>query len=436
MDSSDLVYRTIGDVLEQKKATVSAQGTAGGSGNGQQKTKDKTNESSGDPSTDLSSTIAILKQTPEPLRVPSPQETQGLDAKEVMDQLIATLKYEHIAAVREGGEQSTIAQQIEKSLKTAYTHRASMVLIRPALAFLRSSYPSPALQEEAPLEWKNMLTENAFRSIPVTSDFVTGKSLYADSTLRVQSQIDKLFWHNVNRIKLNGAGDTNYVLIKDDIGNWTVKNYSANPRDIINSATNLAMFGFGGGATNFLDRSQLGTSQPGGDTGNQPGQVIPNTAEQNPSLLERQFDRFDKLYQEQTNKDLEAAESLTNSLGGNIKAAWQKEPLMKEAITSLSSIVDTAQEKHLDNLEPSRHNTEEKAQEMLNRLRAVKSFHREIELGILEKQQDLGAETTQKALTLLTGEVQKRLLAFIKQRQETVKTFEVQISVLNDSVTK
>lgn len=109
---------------------------------------------------------------------------------------------------------------------------------------------------------------------------------------------------------------------------------------------------------------------------------------------------------------------------------------MKEAITSLSSIVDTAQEKHLDNLEPSRHNTEEKAQEMLNRLRAVKSFHREIELGILEKQQDLEAETTQKALVLMTGEVQKRLLAFIKQRQETLKTFEVQISVLNDSVTK
>ena len=436
LDSSDLVYRTIGDVLEQKKAMVSAQGTAGSSGNAQQKTKNKTNESSGDPSTDLSSTIATLQQTPEPLRVPSPQETQGLDAKEVMDQLIATLKYEHIAAVREGGEQSTIAQQIEKSLKTAYTHRASMVLIRPALAFLRSSYPSPALQEEAPLEWKNMLTENAFRSIPFTSNFVTGKSLYADSTLRVQSQIDKLFWHNVNRIKLNGAGDTNYVLIKDDIGNWTVKNYSANPRDIINSATNLAMFGFGGSATNFLDRSQPGAPQPGGDTGNQSGQVIPNTADQNPSLLERQFNRFDKLYQEQTDKDLEAAESLTNSLGGNIKAAWQKEPLMKEAITSLSSIVDTAQEKHLDNLEPSRHNTEEKAQEMLNRLRAVKSFHREIELGILEKQQDLGAETTQKALTLLTGEVQKRLLAFIKQRQETVKTFEVQISVLNDSVTK
>jgi hypothetical protein len=42
-----------------------------------------------------------------------------------------------------------------------------------------------------------------------------------------------------------GGGNTNYVIAKDDIGNWYVKNYSADPKDVIHSAQGLALFAVG-----------------------------------------------------------------------------------------------------------------------------------------------------------------------------------------------
>ena len=158
-----------------------------------------------------------MKSRPQPLQLPTPVEIENLNAKEVMDQLLATLKYEHVLAVREGGKGSAFAAHIEQAMKVAYDHRAGMVHIRPALAFLRSSYPATALQEEAPLKRKNMLFENAWKAMPIFGDVISSAK---DSNHKIQAQIDKQFWHNVNTIRLNGGGDTNYVVMKDDIGNW------------------------------------------------------------------------------------------------------------------------------------------------------------------------------------------------------------------------
>lgn len=60
------------------------------------------------------------------------------------------------------------------------------------------------------------------------------------------SEIDKQYWQTVNSVKVNGAGRTNYVVTKDDIGNWYVKGYSADPQDIIKGAQSLALFSMGG----------------------------------------------------------------------------------------------------------------------------------------------------------------------------------------------
>ena len=42
----------------------------------------------------------------------------------------------------------------------------------------------------------------------------------------ILGEIDKQFWQNINRVRVAGAGATNYVVAKDDIGNWYVKRYS------------------------------------------------------------------------------------------------------------------------------------------------------------------------------------------------------------------
>ncbi len=449
LTSSDQIYSEMVKILERKKAE-DLQSVA-------QK------PSSTDPpakNTKFDTTIRIVGSKPEPLRVPSPSEIQGLDSKEVMDQLIATLKYEYIAAVREGGEDSPISTQIKNSIGTAYAQRAAMVQIRPAFAFLRSSYPSTALQDDASLEWENMLTQNAFRSTPLSTNPLSGSPWFSDPRHKIQSQIDKQFWHSVNRIRLNGAGNTNYVLMKDDIGNWTVKNYSANPEDIIRSTTNLAMFGLGSGVgRNLVGLNQLRTVTPNQEgQGNIPA-AVPTTAAPNnvatedssnpqtedSSLLGRQFDKFEKLYQEQTNTDLVAADTLTKELGSNIKGIWKNNSEVNTRANNLPAMIDEINAKHLTSLQNMPTETKAREKEILNRITAVKKFHREAELRILDKQPAAGAEDSEEtknhaayktALKLMTGQVQKELLGFISTRQQTVGKFKTQATVLHDSVTK
>ena len=40
---------------------------------------------------------------------------------------------------------------------------------------------------------------------------------------------------------MTGGGSTNYVVAKDDIGNWSVKEVATDPEDIIKGAKSLAL---------------------------------------------------------------------------------------------------------------------------------------------------------------------------------------------------
>ncbi|GJL50686.1 MAG: hypothetical protein NPIRA01_19130 [Nitrospirales bacterium] len=442
LTSTDMVYTEIAEFLESQKNASNIKERA--TKENQSEVGKKSLESGKQKA--LTMTIEIVKSKPEPLQVLSPAAMQNLDAKEVMDQLITTLKYKHIAAVHDGGKGSAMAKHIKESWDVAKKHRANMVHIRPALAYLRSSYPSTALQGEAPLEWQNMLTANAHRSIPLNSNPRNGKpwSWDRDPRLEIQSQIDKQFWHSVNRIRLHGAGLTNYVLMKDDIGNWTVKNYSSDSRDIIRSARNLALFGYGAGAgRNLLTPARLrvlDSEQPLADQLDDAASV--DADNEDTSLLSRQFEKFEKLYAEQTDTDLKAAESLNKELSGNIKEVWSKESALNDVVIDLSTILGFAEETHIAPVKLSRSSTEEKEKEIINRVEAVKKFHREAELKILEKRQELmnnnenkkTRETYEQAISLMTGHVQQTLLDYIGKRQKTINTFRTQATVLHDSV--
>src|SRR5204863_4745278 len=80
----------------------------------------------------------------------------------------------------------------------------------------------------------------------------------------INNTIDKQFWQSVNQVRVAGAGNTNYAIAKDDVGNWYVKDYGSDPKDIINSAKNLAMFSAGPAlGANFLARGgDRDTRQP------------------------------------------------------------------------------------------------------------------------------------------------------------------------------
>lgn len=444
LTSTDMIYAEIVEFLESEENASKSNSKDGATKRTQNEIGKKIPEN--DKQKALAITIDIVKSKPEPLQVLYPAAMKNLDAKEVMDQLITTLKYKHIAAVHDGGKNSAMAQQIKESWEVAKKHRANLIHIRPALAYLRSSYPSTALQGEAPLEWQNMLTANAYRSIPFFSNPKNGKSWSwdRDPRLEIQSQIDKQFWHSVNRIRLNGAGLTNYVLMKDDIGNWTVKNYSSDSRDIIRSARNLALFGYGAGVgTNLLTPSRLRALDSEQPLADQLNDVAGDDADnEDTSLLSWQFEKFEKLYAEQTDTDLTASESLNKELSGNIKGVWSKESALNDVVIELSTILGLAEETHLASVKPSRSSIEEKEKEIINRVAAVKKFHREAELKILEKRQELmnndenkkTREAYEQAITLMTGHVQQALLDYIEKRQKAIDTFRTQATVLHDSV--
>ncbi|RDH86511.1 MAG: hypothetical protein DIZ77_04150 [endosymbiont of Seepiophila jonesi] len=183
---------------------------------------------------------------------------EGKNQREVLDDLIAFLRYDLVLATRDGGDTGRTGQ-IEKALKLALEHRASMIHIRPPSAYLRSSFAATGQQDESRIRWKNMLDERGFKaSLP----FGVGEKLVNKDDkdrIPILESIDKQYWQNINSVRVSGGGDTNYAIAKDDIGNWYVKSFSADPTPIIRGAQRIALFAAGGDSVNLLSR--LGRQQ-------------------------------------------------------------------------------------------------------------------------------------------------------------------------------
>src|SRR3970282_1141653 len=122
----------------------------------------------------------------------------------------------------------------------ALEQRSRLVQIRPAAAFLRNSNPVTSLQRESAATWRNMLSRHALRQFGIP-----GPGEDPDPRRAVQ-EFDKQFWQNVNTVRVAGAGRTNYVVTKDDVGNWYVKNFSSDPEAITKAPKALALHAAGG----------------------------------------------------------------------------------------------------------------------------------------------------------------------------------------------
>jgi hypothetical protein len=266
----------------------------------------------------LAATVARLYTTEAPpLAVPTAYQStnsSSASAKDVFDVMVSTLRYDHVAAVARYGSEHAIVKQVEAAVDLAHAYRSGMVHVRPASTYLRDSYPATVLQQDPTAGvWNNMLRQHAARHIPFADVF---QSLTDEAIVR--RTIDKQFWQRVNQVRVAGAGRTNYVLAKDDVGNWYVKNYSADAQDIIRSARNLALFSAGPalGANLLGGRQPQASGLAGLDAGAVPGApqaVTPPTTTAGRSTLGRQLDRIARRYREQT---IEARKALQNDIQG------------------------------------------------------------------------------------------------------------------------
>ena len=218
------------------------------------------------------------------LRDRNAHESGGKEnARDVLDRIIALLRQEHTQAVRSFGKGSARARKLSDALATAYEQRASMTFIRPASAYLRSVHTATTLQDNR-VGWRNTLDELWIRSsMPFAG---LGPSSPDQRTL---NELDRQFWQNINRVRLTGGGQTNYVIAKDDVGNWYVKDYAADPEDVIRSAAGLARFAIGQnlGANLLDDQGEVGIDADG-------------SIETQPTQMERLFERYTNDFREAT----------------------------------------------------------------------------------------------------------------------------------------
>ncbi|MGB1007662.1 MAG: hypothetical protein ACPGVX_10820, partial [Thalassobaculaceae bacterium] len=177
--------------------------------------------------------------------------------------------------------------------------------------------------------WRNNLRRHQFRGVWPFSDTTESAADLA------AADIDKQFWQNINRVRVAGGGTTNYVMAKDDIGNWYVKSYETDVDDIINSTIGLAKFALGARlGTDFL-------STPNGQT------------PKDRSGLERAFDSYRQRYHEATRADYSLTQTLLQNDGEaaaltRVEAAALREvpdEVPEATKTKHSKIVVTAHER-------------------------------------------------------------------------------------------
>lgn len=191
-----------------------------------------------------------------------------IEPKLELDEAIAELRYRYLKAVADGPASRDDAERLSRALREAFDLRSRMIALRPAAAFLRNSYPVTSLQRDSSVTWRNLLQDHTARQIFGAPEGRAG--------VKAIQEFDKQFWQNVNTVRVAGAGVTNYVVAKDDVGNWYVKNFSSNPETIIKGAKSLALFAAGGSLSadavnRASDKIRTGDATPGSPEGSDAG---------------------------------------------------------------------------------------------------------------------------------------------------------------------
>ncbi|MEZ5650924.1 MAG: hypothetical protein R3E87_10295 [Burkholderiaceae bacterium] len=340
---------------------------------------------------------------------------------EVLDAHIARLRYRYLDALERGGRNDV--GQIEDALAAAYRMRAEMVHVRPASAYLRAMFTATQLQEDPQLRQNNMLNDGFTRFLG--APFSIQKN--AQALVNLES-LDKAFWQRVNTLRVDGAARTNYVVAKDDVGNWMVKSVGTNVAGIAKTALNLALFNYGGRFdTNFLRAQQvrLELQNPDLDSGQR-------------SALENEL----KAAQLSTGGGVDDRRQLTTDLragfdadsvsahesirfalhgirpgrelaliwaqtldGSNAKAVRDWQARVSEPTAQGSTTLKEAYRRALDKLEAKPSDAWQANEAVLTSLRALDDYRRELRLAVLNDAALVADETT--ALAAATSELEQ-----------------------------
>ena len=180
--------------------------------------------------------------------IPAGTEKRNIDneerIKDVMDQVIATLKYKYIAALETGGDKNN-ATKLRDALVAARRERASMIYIRPSSTYLRSVFTAIFAQPDPTFDNDHNLLNNRAKS--------TARSYFPDEDeernkglKKIRNGLDKANWQNINNIKVSAMSGSNFAIAKDDVGNWYVKSMGQDPSAMVKAAKNLALYNLGG----------------------------------------------------------------------------------------------------------------------------------------------------------------------------------------------
>ncbi|MCH7936671.1 MAG: hypothetical protein IH994_06225 [Proteobacteria bacterium] len=348
-------------------------------------------------------------------------------AKDIFDEMIAILRHKHLRAVEDSGPGSGPVGRAAAALVEAYRQRANMIYIRPALAYLRTSFTASTLLDNNKA-WKNLLENHGYRSgLPYFPE------RFDEIKKKIEAEIDTQFWQNINRVQVSGVGDSNYVITKDDIGNWYVKSFSTDVSDIAKAATNLALFSAGGAI------SAPGSLREGPD-----GQPV-----RRETTLERQLRRFKEKHIQELRGILGKANAGAKLFSTRILENAEKRmtgdtarlEALKEIVTPSDNDKLTKQVLELDAEEIEDKDVPDKVTDVLV---AIRSYHSNVvgyistseeliakKAGTAMEKTDRRSAATAAATQVIIGDELKQL---VKDAQDSLQNYVTAILFIGDSV--
>jgi hypothetical protein len=301
-----------------------------------------------------------------------------------------------------------------------------MIFIRPAMAYLRTSFPATSLQGNPNLTWDNMLGGHMIRSIPFAPQIGEFLNPDAKRDARITAEIDKQFWQNINRVRVAGGGNTNYAVVKDDIGNWYVKGYSANPEDIIQSAQNLALFSAGGkmGSPSLVPSALA----------EKPNQVRGTPG----STLESILSKYEENYREKTEQGHKLLWEIMNNSENNIKKQikdlWNANENVKNKQGELETALNWSYTHFLNQFASDIKNNEKdigkQRKQIIEGIKRLTQFRNDLiwKITNVYKQNDesTNSKTAGKeaAKSIVRNVVNSQIDDLLANRKEAIKTYE------------
>lgn len=204
-----------------------------------------------------------------------------------------------------------------------------MIYLRPASAYLRSSFPTSTVMDNEAHGWRNMLQQHGLHQLPLFDLFTRG-----GENGRVLRELDNQSWQNVNEVRLAASGRANYAIAKDDIGNWYVKSYGADASNIYQSALNLGAYASGGAFAPALLQSVKTNAT-----------TLPTATNVTASAPAAAFQKqFDSVMVDYTNAVLAAFTNLTeslSSLSNKVALEWSKSMGLQTNASASNSLIMT-----------------------------------------------------------------------------------------------